>query len=80
MAAYRRVTFDRCGRNSRFDCKMKMDGAFHCWVAEVFERRKKITVMCDFNSQPDKSWRIGHVLFAITKSWQICLSALRSLG
>ena len=46
MAAYRRVTFDRCGRNSRFDCKMKMDGAFHCWVAEVFERRKKITESC----------------------------------
>ena len=37
------------------------------------------TVMYDFLSQPDKSWGIGHVLFAITKSCRISQSACRSL-
>ena len=36
--------------------------------------------MCDFKSLADKSWALGHVLFAMTKSWRIRLSALRSLG
>ena len=35
--------------------------------------------MYDFLSQPDKSWGIGHVLFAITKSCRISQSACRSL-
>ena len=36
-------------------------------------------VMHASKSQDDKSWGIGVVLFAFTKSWQISQSALRSL-
>ena len=37
-------------------------------------------VMYDTKSQDGTSWRIGLVLFAITKSWRISQSTLRSLG
>ena len=36
--------------------------------------------MGDFKSLADKSWGIGHVLFAMTESWQILLISFEVTG
>ena len=53
MAAYERVTLNRGGRNSRFDCISVMT-IFHCWVCYAFNR-------IQFNSTLSKFFSVLHL-------------------